>query len=128
MRNYQPTKNNPYLLAHNLRMSMIYLIRDYDRLCKEAEDILNEIFTLDGQPRRDRLMSWYVHKEMQLAENTRICDAIKGALLSIPKEYRQGIFDNIRYGTAFPLTAGTSTYSRWKSRYIYLVAKNLWLI
>lgn len=36
MRNYQPQKNNPYKLPHNLYMQMLYLVRDYNRLVENG--------------------------------------------------------------------------------------------
>ena len=38
MRNYQRTRNNPYLLPHHLYMRTLYIIRDYERLKQKAEE------------------------------------------------------------------------------------------
>lgn len=40
MREYQKTKNNPYLLPHCLYMRVLYIIRDYGRLKSEAQGAL----------------------------------------------------------------------------------------
>ena len=50
MRNYQQKKNNPYKLPHNLYMRMLYLVRDYERIRSEREDILNASPAPDGTP------------------------------------------------------------------------------
>ena len=50
MRNYQRQKNNPYKLPHNLYMRMLYLVRDYERIRSEREDILAASPAPDGIP------------------------------------------------------------------------------
>lgn len=52
MRDYQPTKNNPYILPHALYMQVVWLIRDYDRMREEYESSLDKSpAPPDGQPR-----------------------------------------------------------------------------
>ncbi len=50
-------------------------------------------------------------------------DIIKKSLECMPCEYRQGVWDNIQFYTAFPTNADRTTYGRYKSKYIYTVAK-----
>ena len=40
-------------------------------------------------------------------------------------EYRRGVYENIAYRTPFPDTAARSTYSEWKQRLIFFVAKEM---
>ena len=51
MRNYQPKKNNPYILPSNLYMRMLYLVRDYNRLKEEYANIIHEMPHNDGMPK-----------------------------------------------------------------------------
>ena len=61
MRNYQPQKNNPYKLPHNLYMRMLYLIRDYDRM-KTSSGSHTELDAVDHAlhsiPKEYRLGVW----------------------------------------------------------------------
>ena len=46
----------------------------------------------------------------------------------IPKEYRDGVWNNILFGTAYPDDADRSTYGRYKSKFVYSVARGLYLL
>ena len=126
MKIYQPQKRNPYILPHNLYMQTLYLIRDYDRLKREHEDIINETpQPADGQPKGNGV-SDTVAKKVQRAEP--VYDkirAIDNAQAQIPEEYRIHIIRNVMDGTRYPITAGIATWSRQRCRFIYYVAKNM---
>jgi hypothetical protein len=53
--------------------------------------------------------------------------AIDAAILEIPPEYRKPIWNNIIFGTPFPVHADRSTYGRNKSKFIACVAERLGL-
>lgn len=127
MRNYQKQKNNPYKLPHNLYMRMLYLVRDYERIRSEREDILQSSPAPDGVP-ASGTGNPTERKAIKLAELDRECEAVTRALSSVPREYRKGITDNICYGSSYPLDADPETYGRWRRRLLYYTAKNLGLI
>lgn len=51
--------------------------------------------------------------------------AIEEAKKEIPEEYIKGVWQNILYAAPFPHDAGRATYSRYKSKFVYEVAKKL---
>lgn len=123
MRNYQKTKNNPYRLPHNLYMRMLYLIRDYERIKAERQDILHSSPEHDGVP-VSGFGSPTEAKAMRMYAIDQECVAVEKALQGIPEEYRKGVLNNICYRSPFPSDAGESTYKRWRVRFVYYVAKN----
>ncbi|MBR6617953.1 MAG: hypothetical protein IKL00_08820 [Oscillospiraceae bacterium] len=124
MRNYQRQKNNPYKLPHNLYMRMLYLVRDYERIRSERDDILHGTPDHDGVPHAG-YGSPTESRGIMLANMGGSCDAIDKALKDVPPEYRKGVWNNICYQCPYPTDAGEATYKRWRCRFIYNVAKNL---
>jgi len=108
MREYQCTKNNPYLLPHHLYMRMLYIIRDYERI-KQNTEMASE----EGQ--KDNVFKGAV----------REAEAIEKALTYVPAFYRDGVLENIMDGSRYPMGADERTFRRYKQRYIYYVAKLL---
>lgn len=127
MRDYQRQKNNPYKLPHNLYMRMLYLVRDYERIRSEREDIINGSPPADGVP-HSGVGNPTEHKAIKLAMLDRECEAVAKALKSIPEEYRKAIVNNICYGSPYPIFADPETYGRWRRRLIFFTAKNLGLV
>ena len=124
MRNYQRQKNNPYKLPHNLYMRMLYLVRDYERIRSEREDILAASPVPDGIP-HSGTGNPTESKGIKLAELADNCKAVEAAIAIVPPEYRKGVWDNICYRSPYPVDAGEATYKRWRCRFIYEVAKFL---
>lgn len=124
MRNYQRQKNNPYKLPHNLYMRMLYLVRDYERIRSEREDILHSSPAPDGIPHTGT-GNPTEHKAIKLAMTGESCKAVEKALAAVPNEYRRGVWNNICYYSPYPTDAGEATYKRWRCRFIYEVARNL---
>jgi len=142
MRNYQKKKGNPYLLPHNLYMRTLYIIKDYDRMRDEYQNILhgspppniitgkdihgNEVGEFGGRgsgtsnPAQD--------KALNLAMVSDELHAVEQAIRMIPEEYRQGVFQNIRYGTPYPEVAHYNTWRNWKRKFIWGVAQRLHFI
>lgn len=110
MRYYQPTKNNRYRLDSVLFRRMIYLVKDYERM-KNLIELQN----------CDRF------SDRHLAGNRiyQECKAIEWALEQIPEEYRKAVLEKVRNDSAYPLHADPSTYSRWKCRFLFYLAKKL---
>lgn len=127
MRNYQRQKNNPYKLPHNLYMRMLYLVRDYERIRSEREDILQSSPAPDGVPHTGT-GNPTEQKAIKLAMLGRECEAVTNAIETIPPEYRKGVLRSIRNNERYPITAGESTYRRYKYKLTYMTAKFLYLI
>lgn len=127
MRDYQCQKNNPYKLPNSLYKRMIDLVRDYDRIKQQRNDIVN------STPERDGITSNTLgnpteNRAIKLIILSRDCEAIEKALAKIPKEYHKGILNNILYHAKYPYIASERTYGYQKSRFIYFIAENLNLI
>lgn len=125
MRHYQQKKNNEYQLPHDLYMRMLYLVRDYERMKNEANDIVNSFPMPSGLPSGNSNSDPTGDKAIRLVAINRDCDAVDNALEQIPKEYRKGIIEHMLYKAPYPIDAGEATYKRWRCRLIYYVAKNL---
>lgn len=125
MRDYQNKKSNPYILPQNLWRQILYLIRDYSRMKEELDAIIDMAASQDGQPRGSGAGDPTYAKVIKREKYHDIVSAIDRAKKEIPAEYRDGVWQNIVYGTAFPLDAHRVTYSRYKSKFVYLVARNL---
>ena len=105
-------------------MRMLYLVRDYDRIKSERDEIINSSPSLDGAPHTG-IGNPTESKGIKLAELRDSCKAIDDALSVVPKEYRRGVWNNICYQCPYPIDASESTYKRWRCRFIYQIAKNL---
>ena len=123
-RNYQPTKNNPYWLPHNVYMRVLYIIRDYPRMKSEQNDVIytspenyNGAKNEHGDPT--------ANKGVKISMMSKETDAIDVALKKIPKEYRNAIWDNILFDKPYMIPADMSTYRRWRSRFCYYIAERL---
>ncbi len=125
MRNYQPKKNNPCKLPHNLYMQMLYLVRDYDRLKAERADILHSTPIHDGTGHTSGISSPTEVKAVRLSEINAVCDKIQASFDEVPEEYRQAILNNICYGSPYPYTAHRNTYSYWRAKLLYSLAKKM---
>jgi len=108
-------------------MRVLYIIKDYDRLKDEYNEILNsgngsDIVTPKlgadiSNPTED--------KAIRLESISTEIYAIEKSLWIIPKEYQHGIKQNVIYGARYPDTAHYQTWQRWRQRWIYTVANLL---
>ena len=115
-----------YILPGTIYMKTLYQIRDYHRLKEEAQAILEESPSpADGQPRGSNIGDPVVSKASKREKYLRVIGIIENARDEIPIEYRHGVWASVMYREAFPVDAARTTYSRWKSRFIYRVAEEL---
>lgn len=131
MRDYQRLKQTKYILPRSVYHTTLWRIRDYFRLKQLADDIIKENSANDGMcvysmtnTISDTVASKVVRRDKYLSEVKKIDDA----LILIPTEYRQGVWNNIQFGQPYPLDAGRATYGRYKSKFIYKVAEKFNLI
>lgn len=128
MRDYQP-KSNKYILPRNLYRQTLYQIRDYPRLKDECDAIAESITVqMDGMPRGSDVGNPTEQKALKRQKYMDIIDCIDRAKKEIPQEYMQGVWLNILYEKPYPPGGGIRTYARYKSKFVYCVAKNLFLI
>lgn len=129
-KDYHPKRNNSkYLLPAPVYFKVVWEIRDYYRMKDMAQAILEESAPpADGMPHGSPSADGVFNKASRRVYITMILDIIDDELAKIPKEYRQGVWNNILYKMAFPTDADRSTYARYKSRMIYNVAQRQGLI
>lgn len=129
MRDYQPYKNNKYLLPQPLYRQTLAFIRDYNRKLAEYNIIVEESPPPpDGMPRGSQTGNPTERDGIRRAELHDGIKAIENALASIPEEYRQGVWDNVMEYKRYPDDADPRTYRRYKQRFIFYVAHNMFWI
>lgn len=129
MRDYQPYKNNKYLLPQPLYRQTLAFIRDYNRKLAEYNSIVEESPPPpDGMPRGSQKGNPTERDGIRRAELHDGIKAIENALASIPEEYRQGVWDNVMDYKRYPDDSGVATYKRYKQRFIYHVAHNMFWV
>lgn len=125
-RDYQRKKNNKYILPTAVYHQTLWRIRDYYRLKSEA-DYLADVSAVRtdkdsvktsgvGDPTGEA-----VERRERLLADVRTIDRALGRM---PEEYRQGVWESIMFGKAYPLDADRSTYGRQKSRFVYELASD----
>ena len=128
-RDYQPQKNNPYLLPQPLYRMTLAFIRDHDRKRSAYEELATASPPPpDGQPRGSAKGSPTERSGMRRFELWIAISAVDDALGVIPPEYQKGVWENIVLYKRYPDDASPSTYKRWKQKFIHQVAHNmLWI-
>lgn len=126
-RDYQAKKNNPYRMPRSLYRRVLALIRDYDRMRAEVEELIlaspNPEGIKGGGPGDPTARA--AERIEKIQTDIRAIDV---ALRMMPAEYCAGVFDAIRYYKKFPIDADRSTYARHKQRFVWDVAHNLGLV
>ena len=135
MRDYQAGNGNMYHLPRSLYNRVLYIIRDYDRLCEQRKEIIFGSANMEsGMPHGTNTSNPTEQKAIRLAQIESEINIIDNALRQIPPEYAQYVFDNVRYGYRCPSwvqnkdLASRRTWSRWRTKFLYFVAKNLKLL
>ena len=129
MRDYLPNKNNEYLLPRTLYRLTLALIRDYERRDEEYNSIAEESPPPpDGQPKGTKSGNPTERNGIRCAEKSDAIKAIDDALGMIPEEYREGVWYSITQNRRYPDDADPRTYSRYKQKFIYLVAHKMFWI
>ncbi len=142
-RNYQITKNNPYHIANaNTYRSVLYIIRDYDNLKRQREQILyGSAPPPDGMPRGNNISDPTSNRSILLATVESKIEAIDQTIFELNTKYSKtytgepfdayeafrdyGVFCYYRSKPGKELAPSTKTWSRYRSEFIYMVAKKL---
>lgn len=131
MRNYQPTKNNPWQLDPAIYKIMLGVVRAYPGLKKDVD---NEIylpsydfqFVGDGNSVR-AVKCGLERKAIVMAVRAEKIAAVEVALEIVPEEYRRPILENIIKEKPYCsyMYASPRTLSRHKARFLYKLAYEL---
>ena len=128
MRDYQREYKNPYWMRNTLYYEILWIIRGYEDLKKEYNDRIEEGMSPGTESSGGKTNQTGDPTGMKAIKLTVISEqirAIEKARLVIPFQYMEGIWNNIQDGVPYPHDAARHTYGRWKSRYIWEVAKIL---
>ncbi len=129
MRDYQRKKSSKYILPKTVYHQTLWRIRDYYRLKSIADKIVyDSANVIDGMPRSKRITDVVCQKVIKREKYMNDIFIIDKELRNIPEEYRKGVWENILKNKAYPKDADRSTYGRYKTKFIYCVAKSFELI
>lgn len=123
MRNYIPKSCG---LPTELANQVLWLIKDYDRMKTEYDNaIWDSPDPPDGQPRGSNNGDPTSREALKRAELFRKLQAVDQARLTIPEVYRDGVWNNLLYGTPYPKDASRKTYWTYKCGFVRKVAENM---
>lgn len=125
MRDYIPKREFPYKLPRNVYYQALYAVRDYDRILSEYNGMLHDTASSDGQPHGTTPGDPVGNMAARRADLSDKLTAIDKALCAIPPEYRKGVSDNVQYGAGYPYIACMKTWSNYRRKFLFHVAKNL---
>lgn len=130
MKIYQP-KTGPYTLPRSIYNRVIYLVKDYPRLIEQTTDIIaatperSETPEIQRQRNIRATETANIRYSMIMKDIRDIEESLKQA---VPPDARIAIMENIVNGKRYPVDRDRSTYSRYKQRFIYLLAERRNLI
>lgn len=126
-----PRRTGKYKVPASVYHQCVWLIRDYYRLKDNVESLTVlapieiEDIPKSQTNRTSDIVFNIVLKRERFMDRIRIIDQ---AINSIPPEYRKGVWNNLQFNKPYPLDAHRNTYSTYKAKMVYSVAKDLKLI
>lgn len=113
----QYTTKNP---KNAKRKAVLWRIRsDYDDMLEERERVLyGSKMTIDGMPTDKKISKNVEMRAIKMAEIDLFINAVDDALLTLPEEYRVGVWRYVHDGEPWPVIAARSTWERWLRRYL----------
>ena len=108
----------PYAL--DLRGRALYFAKAYDRLRREADELIEQAPVMDGQPRSTKTGDPVAAAAIRRERITHEISIIEGALLEIEPEYRQGVLDNVFRGVPMRAIKGACENTWIRKRRVFL--------
>lgn len=128
-KDYQRKTNNPYLLPKTVYNRVLWLIRDYERMKAERNEIVHGYNCVqDGLPRGNEMGNPTMDRAIKLEMLGREMEAVEQALLLVDEDLRNGVMNNICYQVSYPFFPSIRTWGRARSKFIHKVAENLKLV
>lgn len=129
MRDYQRKAESEYYLPYSLYRRVIFFVKDYDRMTAEKNRITVTSVSKNENEKNNKNIEKAEGSLLKLKEIDRDIEIIKQSLSKIPEEYREGVFDNLRYGIIpAKVPAHRNTLGKYKKRFLYFVAQGkLWV-
>lgn len=116
-------------MPEDLYRHTLWMIKGYDRMKEEYDNaIWDSPEPPDGQPRGGNTGDPTSREGMKRAELFRKLQAIEQAKISIPNDYREGVWNNVLYKVPYPEGAHRKTWWRYKVAFIKSVARNMYWI
>ena len=112
-----------YKLTKEAYQETIWFIRRYPQFEKQHRNLIDlrsidyDKITGSGSGYSDPVAAAVIRAERVKKK----ISAIDNGLLMVPEEYRKGLVDNIIKKKPYPYFADTSTWKRWKRRFVYWV-------
>lgn len=111
-----------YRLSKEEYQETIWYIRRYPEFKERYNDMLLASKSSDGQPRGSGIGDPTATLAIKTAAVHSRMKPIENSLTKIPEEYRNAILENIINRKPYPSYADTSTWKRWKRRFVFYVA------
>lgn len=130
-RDYQRKINNKYKLPRAIYHQTLWIIRDYERIKRQLENILNcsnSNSDINSYIQTNHVGNPVLNEVIKRDKYFNYVKIIEESLNVIPTEYQKGVWDNVTKYKAYPLDADRSTYGRYKSKFIHEVAERFDLI
>ena len=108
----------PY--APDLRGRALQFAKAYDRLRRDADEMIAQAPVMDGQPRGTKTGDPVAAAAIRRERITREIRIIEGALLDIEPEYRAGIIENVCRGVKMRDLVGASENTWIRKRRVFL--------
>lgn len=120
------SKERDYLLSKPRYREMLYFIKQYPYFLAERNAILSGKGQSYGYPRGSEVGDPTAMTAIKLEKVQEKIRIIEKALARVPAEYQKGIIENVVYGgkiKPYPDYADTSTWKRWRRRFIFWVSE-----
>lgn len=104
--------------------------KGYDRLRREADELIEQAPVMDGQPRSTKTGDPVAAAAIRRERITREIGIIEGALNDIEPEYRQGVLENVCRGVPMRMLdeASERTWSRKRGTFLKgIVERACWV-
>lgn len=113
-------------LPGHIYAQVMAIVRGYDIMRDEYDSMLQESPNPpDGQPRGGGSTDPTSRDAVRRADIKQKLEAVEQSILSVPEEYRQGVWDNAVYGIPYPLNADRTTYWRYKAKFFRKIARRM---
>ena len=106
--------------AQDLRGRALHFAKGYDRLRREADEMIDQAPVMDGQPRGTKTGDPVAAAAIRRERITHEISIIEGALLDIEPEYRDGIIENVCRGVPMWRLDGATERTWSRKRRVFL--------
>lgn len=115
------TRPTSWPFAPDLKGRAEHFAKGYDRLRREADEMIQQAPVMDGQPRGTKTGDPVAAAAIRRERITREIGIIEGALLDIEPEYRHGVVENVCRGVPMYKIAGACVNTWSNKRRVFLI-------